>query len=87
MNQYILHENENGGVAICTPSSEALETYTIIEIAIKDTPTGQPFWIVDESEIPVDDTFFDAWEFDNEALGEPDGYGVDYEDWAKEYKK
>ena len=87
MKQYILHENEYGGVAICTPSSEALETYTIIEIGIKDTPTGKPFWIVNKDELSMDSTYFDAWELDLEALGEPTGYGIDYEDWVQEYKK
>jgi hypothetical protein len=87
MTQLILHENDIGGVAICTPTPEALETYTITEIALKDTPTGQPFWIVNEEEVSNDHTFFNAWELDVEALGEPTGYGMDYEDWEKEYKK
>lgn len=87
MNQLILHENESGGVAICYPSPEALQSYTITEIALKDTPTGKPFWIVDENQVSNDYTFFNAWELDVEALGEPAGYGIDYEDWVQEYKK
>lgn len=87
MAQLILMENDNGGVSIGYPSSEALETYTITEIALKDTPTGQPFWIVDEQYVSNDHTFFNAWELDLEALGEPTGYGMNYEDWEKEYKK
>jgi hypothetical protein len=87
MSQIIIHENNSGGVAICTPAPEALETYTITEIALKDTPTGEPFWIVDEVDVPTDSTFFNAWELDIEALGEPTGYGMDYEDWVLEYKK
>jgi hypothetical protein len=87
MSQIIIHENKSGGVAICTPAPEALETYTITEIALKDTPTGEPFWIVDEVDVPTDSTFFNAWELDIEALGEPTGYGMDYEDWVLEYKK
>lgn len=87
MAQLILLDNGNGGVSIGYPTQEALETYTITEIALKDTPTGQPFWIVDEEYVSNDHTFFNAWELDTEALGEPTGYGMDYEDWAKEYKK
>jgi len=87
MAQLILLENGNGGVSIGYPTPEALQTYTITEIALKDTPTGQPFWIVDESQVSNDHTFFNAWELDVEALGEPTGYGMDYEDWAQEYKK
>ena len=87
MSQLILLESDAGGVAICYPTADALETYTILEIALKDTPTGKPFWIVDKTEVSNDQTFFDAWELDLEELGEPTGYGMDYEDWAKEYKK
>lgn len=87
MSQVILHENDVGGVTLCVPTSEALETYTILEIALKDTTTGKPFWIVDRTEVFDDHTFFNAWELDTEALGEPDGYGIDYEDWVQEYKK
>jgi hypothetical protein len=87
MTQIILHKNDTGGVALCIPTPEALETYTITEIALKDTPTGEPFWIVDESQVSNDHTFFNAWELDTAALGEPTGIGMNYEDWEKEYKK
>ena len=87
MSQFILHENDAGGVAICSPTPEALEIYTIIEIALKDVPTGKPFWIVDKEYVSNDHTFFNAWELDIEELGEPAGYGVDYEDWERDYKK
>ena len=87
MSQLFLTENNTGGVTVCYPTEEALETYTILEIALKDIPTGKPFWIVDESQVSNDHTFFNAWELDLEALGEPDGYGIDYEDWVLEYKK
>jgi hypothetical protein len=87
MAQLILMHNDSGGVMVGYPTPEALQTYTITEIALKDTPTGQPFWIVNEEEVSNDHTFFNAWELDLEALGEPTGYGMDYEDWATEYKK
>ena len=87
MAQLILMHNDSGGVAIGHPAPEALKTYTITELALKDTPTGQSFWIVDASEVSNDYTFFDAWELDTESLGEPTGYGMDYENWEREYKK
>jgi len=87
MAQLILYENDTGGVAIGYPTPGALQIYTITEIALKDTPTGQPFWIIDEENISNDHAFFNAWELDLEALGEPTGYGIDYEDWEKEYRK
>jgi hypothetical protein len=87
MAQLILLENDTGGVSIGYPTPESLTQYTITEIALKDVPTGIPFWIVDEDEISKDHTFFDAWELDVDALGEPTGYGMNYEDWEREYKK
>jgi hypothetical protein len=87
MAQLILIENHTGGVAVGYATSEALETYTMTEIALRDTPTGKPFWIVNEEDVSNDHTFFNAWELDTEALGEPTGIGIDYEDWEKEYRK
>lgn len=87
MSQLILHENDSGGVSVCTPTSEALQIYSILEIALKDTPTGQAFWIIDTEAVPNDHTFFNAWELDFEALGDPTGYGIDYKDWIQEYGK
>ena len=87
MEQLFIYENDTGGVTLGIPTPEALEIYSITEIALKDTPTGQSFWIVDKEQVSNDHTFFNAWELDLEALGEPTGYGMDYEDWEKEYRK
>lgn len=87
MSQLIIHKNEVGGVALVIPSQEALEIYSVFEIGLKDTTTGEPFWVVDRDQLPNNMEFFDAWELDLEALGEPSGYGMDYDDWDKEYRK
>lgn len=87
MGLLIVTENDTGGVAVGYPTPEALQLYTITEIALKDTKTGNPFWIVDENEVSKDHTFFNAWELDLEALGEPTGYGMDYDDWVREVKE
>lgn len=71
----ILIKNDDGGVGILYPTPECLSKYTIQEIAEKDVPAGRPFKIVDESELPEDDTFFDAWEIDDSEL--TDGVGAD----------
>lgn len=70
----IIYKNENGGVSIITPTPEALEHMTIKEIALKDVPTGLPFAIVEDSEIPTDRTFRDAWTIDDSIL--TDGVGA-----------
>ena len=69
----IIYKTDEGGVAVIIPTPEALERHGIQAIAIKDVPTGTPYWIVDVSEIPSDRTDRDAWELVD--MPEPDGYG------------
>jgi hypothetical protein len=69
----IIYNQDNGVVAVIHPSSEALEQHTIMEIAIKDVPTGKPFKIVDAADIPSDRTFREAWTVS--ALELTDGIG------------
>ena len=64
----IIYKNESGGVSIIHPSPEAIKVMTIEEIALKDVPTGLAFAIVQDSEIPADRTFRDAWELDVGAI-------------------
>lgn len=70
----IIYKNESGGVSVITPSDEALSFMTIDEIAKKDVPTGLPFRIVEDSEIPTDRTFRDAWTVEDSLL--TDGVGI-----------
>ena len=57
----IIYNQDDGTVAVIIPTQEALDTYGIEAIAIKDVPAGKPFKIVDVSEIPSDRTFRAAW--------------------------
>ena len=61
MNRIIYKTDD--GVAVIIPTPDALQTYTIQQIAEKDVPAGKPFKIVDVSEIPSDRTFRNAWEY------------------------
>tara|TARA_Y100001937_G_scaffold106888_1_gene149044 strand:+ start:233 stop:451 length:219 start_codon:yes stop_codon:yes gene_type:complete len=71
MDKRIIYKQDNGAIAIITPSSK--QTRTINEIAKKDVPTGKAYKIVDASEISSDRTFRDAWTIaDNELT---DGIG------------
>ena len=70
----IIYKNEYGGVSVITPSDEALSFMTIDEIAQKDVPTGLPYKIVEDSEVPTDRTFRDAWVVDEATL--TDGVGA-----------
>ena len=64
MTQRIIYQTDEGGVAVITPSTEALEQYGIEAIAFKDVPTGKPFKIVDTTDVPSDRTFRNAWKHD-----------------------
>jgi hypothetical protein len=74
MNQRIIYEKPEGGVAILIPAPECLAMHTIEEIAAKDVPAGLPYKIINASDMPADRTFRDAWEAD---IVEPDGLGAE----------
>lgn len=73
--QKIIYKNEDDTIVIIHPTQQGLDIFGINELAVKDTPSGLPFWIVDETVIPVDRTYRSAWRLDG-TEGEPDGYGV-----------
>jgi hypothetical protein len=70
----IIFKNEDNSIGIITPTDEALSFATIEQIAEKDVPHNLPYWIVEDSAIPTDRTFRNAWEID-ETIGEPTGFG------------
>ena len=70
----ILVKRADNGVSYLIPALEVLETFTIEQVAQKDVDEGLPFWIIDNTELPEDQTFRDAWEI-SETMREPDGYG------------
>ena len=59
MNQRIIFPTDDGGVAVIIPAAEC--GLSIEEIAAKDVPAGKPFKIVEDSEIPEDRLFRNAW--------------------------
>lgn len=76
MNQRIIYQNDEGGVAVVIPTPEALENHTIEEIANKDVPSGKPYKIEDSSSIPSDRTFRNAWVVNESDL--TDGVGSEH---------
>jgi len=65
MDQRIIYQTDDGGVAILVPCDCGL---TIEEIAAKDVPAGKPYTIVDVADISPDRTFRNAWEVDKGAI-------------------
>jgi hypothetical protein len=62
MAQVIIYTNDNGGVSVCTPTGEL----PIEQVLAKDCPSGAI--IVDDSELPTDNQFFNAWELVNNTV-------------------
>jgi len=56
MTQAIIFTNDNGGVSVCIPTGEI----SIEAVQAKDTPKGS--LIVNTSDLPTDNDFYDAWE-------------------------
>lgn len=77
MTQRIIYTTDEGGVAVIVPSDEALQSYTIEQIAEKDVPAGKAYKIVSVDDIPSDRTFRNAWEADETTL--TDGVGGVYD--------
>ena len=64
----IIFKNKSGGVSIIHPTPEALSFMAIAEIANKDVPKDIPYALVEDSEIPTDRTFRDAWVLDESTV-------------------
>ncbi len=69
---------DNGIVAITTRVAGVINPSTNLEwtdeeIAKKDTPTGKKYGFIEESDLPSDDSFRNAWTVDEADL--TDGVG------------
>jgi hypothetical protein len=72
--QVIIYNQDNGIPAVLVPTPEVLETHSIMEVAIKDVPTGKHFKIIDASELAaLDGIPQEAWGIDDADL--TDGIG------------
>ena len=71
MNQRIVYATPDGSVAIIIPVESC--GLSIEEIAVKDTPAGVDFWIIDVSSIPQDRAARNRWFLEN--MPPPSGKG------------
>lgn len=69
----IIYKNDDNSISIIIPAPEALQSHSIMEIAIKDVPAGKPFKIVSLEDIPSDREFRSAWTIEDSEL--TDGIG------------
>lgn len=57
----IIYRNETGGVSAVCPTEEWMSAHTIEELVQYVVPDNTPWQIVEDSAIPADRTFRDAW--------------------------
>ena len=74
----IIYKQDNGIVAVIAPVSTEInpdtgKIWTIEEIAAKTVPTGYKYKIVEDSDVPTDRSFRNAWTVDEADL--TDGVG------------
>ena len=77
----IIYPNDNGGICVLIPSPNT--KLTIEQLALKDVPAGKPYKIIDESEVPTDRTFRDAWEYNFTSPESIDGFGIGHDEWFR----
>ena len=68
----IIYKQDDGVAAIIVPATNC--DLTVEQIAKKDVPTGKKYKIVDDSDIPANKNFRDAWIVDEADL--TDGVGA-----------
>ena len=68
----IIYTRKDGGLTFISPSPEW--PGTMEELAQKDVPTGLKYKIVEDSVLPSDRSFRNAWEVDEAEL--TDGVGA-----------
>ena len=74
----IIYKQDSGVVSIIVPNLNEINPatgslFTVDEIAKKDVPTGKKYKIIDDSDLPTDRSFRDAWTVDESNL--TDGVG------------
>ena len=67
----IIYKTQDDGIAVITPAPNC--SLTDAETAAKDVPTGSAYKIVEDSYVPSDRTFRNAWAIEASEL--TDGVG------------
>jgi hypothetical protein len=76
MAKVVIFEFEPGRISVLFPATN----FTAEQVARKDVPAGQPYFIVEEDELP-EAMFQPAWEVD---FSNPHGYSIGHEAWLAE---
>ena len=74
----IIYQTEEG-LSIIIPTGEI----DINEVARKDVPAGVDYWIIEDTDIPTDRTFRNAWKL-IDSIGPADGQAFGSDAWFAE---
>lgn len=80
MAKVVIYQTEADGLCVVNPTGEL----PIEEVARKDIPAGVEYWIVEDSVLPTDREFRNAWELDTNALGAAHGTAIGADAWFAE---
>ena len=74
----IIYKQDSGVLAVLTPvltetNPNTGSAYTAKEIAEKDVPTGYKYKIIEDSDLPSNRNFCDAWTVDESDLTDGEG--------------
>ena len=74
----IIYKQDSGVLAVIIPALTAINpntgsAYTAKEIAEKDVPTGKKYKIIEDSDLPSNRNFRDAWTVDESDLTDGEG--------------
>jgi len=74
----IIYKQDNGIVSVIIPTSKTInpttgKVWTAEEVAKKDVPTGYKYKIIEDSDVPTDRSFRNAWTVEDSDL--TDGVG------------
>lgn len=76
MKEVIVYQVQGTPVSVTRPGPEAsVLNVPLLQVAQHAVPDGVPFWLIEESDVPTDRAFREAWELDVSAMGEPAGFG------------
>ena len=73
----VVYKDSDGNIHV----RYAWSDYPAVHQGEMDVPIGQPFIVLDQSDIPTDTSFADAWDVD---LSSPDGVRKGYAAWLEE---
>lgn len=76
-----IYKNDDGSISIITPTQEVIDMFSsereaLQKVCEKDVPFGRKFIIIDESILPEDREFRNAWTIDDTEL--TDGVGGEF---------